>query len=180
MSTNTANQNQDTQLKISEGTISVTIGCHSISHSIMTTIAWTKLYGRPKLWELSCIFLHDIGHIGKDYLSNKKEKEGHWILGANIAKFLFGKKGYDMIAGHSPKHSKVNKSKLFMADKMAWSISPYPLLYWNALVEPKLKGNRTIIEHITKFKNKTIENVNSKNVKETHDLYLEMYEERKQ
>ena len=88
---------------MTEGTKSYLFGCHQFFiHPLIVVIAWIKLYKKfPKFWELVCIFLHDIGHIGKNYLTNYEEKRQHWILGARIAKRLFGWKGYHLICGHT-------------------------------------------------------------------------------
>ena len=44
------------------------------------------------------------------------EKIGHWKLGANLARSLFGQKGYDLCAGHT-KESGLPVSKLYIPDK---------------------------------------------------------------
>ena len=59
-----------------QGTVSALIGCHSIIHGLVVLTAWYKLYGSwPKLWQMVCIFLHDIGHIGLDYLDDYEQKK---------------------------------------------------------------------------------------------------------
>ena len=85
-----------------QGTVSVLFGCHSIVHSFLVLASWRILYGRfPKFWQIVCIFIHDIGHWGLDYLDNEDEKKKHWILGAKIAFYLYGKKGFFLCAGRS-------------------------------------------------------------------------------
>ena len=77
-----------------QGTISVLIGCHSIIHSILVVKAWKILYGSyPCWWEFVCILLHDIGHWGKDYLSDYEAKKRHWVLGAKVSRRLVGYRG---------------------------------------------------------------------------------------
>ena len=84
-----------------QGTISVLFGCHSIIHSFLVLIAWRKLYGSwPEFWQVVCIFLHDVGHIGLNYLDIFELKKKHWMLGAHIGNKLFGLKAYYFLAGH--------------------------------------------------------------------------------
>ena len=122
---------------MTEGTKSYLFGCHQFfMHPIIVTVAWIRLYKRPpRLWELVCIFLHDIGHIGKDYLSNYEEKKNHWWLGSAIAFKLFGWKGDNLVAGHTSQSS-YPRSKLFYADKYSRIISP---IWWLRLSD-KVEG----------------------------------------
>ena len=84
-----------------QGTVSVLVGCHSPIHPLIVLVTWIKLYKTfPSWWQIVCIFLHDIGHWGKNYLDNYEEKKQHSLLGARTAKLLFGQKGYDLIVGH--------------------------------------------------------------------------------
>lgn len=110
---------------MSEGTISYLIGCHNFFiHPLFVLIAWYREYGKlPAFWEIVCIFLHDVGHIGKQYLSDPAQKAEHWVLGARIAGLLFGQKGYRMVAGHS-KRSGYPQSKMFIPDKKSWLYAP--------------------------------------------------------
>ena len=124
--------------KLKEGTISILLGCHSIVHSFLVLVSWVKLYGKfPKPWQIVCIFLHDIGHLGLDYLSNFEEKKEHWRFGAEISRTLFGKKGYSFVAGHCD-YSNENRSALYKADKYSWYIAPKWWMYCNAYFEPLL------------------------------------------
>ena len=128
---------------MTQGTISVLVGCHSPVHSLLVLLAWRKLYKRwPRWWQVICIFLHDIGHIGKQYLDNWDEKKEHWKLGAKIAGCFFGDKGYDFTAGHCS--SSPVLSDLRRADKYSWLIAPYWWLWSNTVFEPKLmRRNKT-------------------------------------
>jgi len=124
---------------MTEGTKSYLFGCHQFfMHPLMVIIAWIKLFNSfPMFWELVCIFLHDIGHIGKNYLSDYEQKKKYWELGANIADKLFGKKGYYLIALHT-KQSGIGKnaqSTLLYADKYSWVIAPVWWLRLNDKVE---------------------------------------------
>ncbi len=86
--------------KMQQGTVSVLFGCHSPIHSVVVLVAWHKLYHRwPKFWQIVCIFIHDIGHWGTMYLDNPEEKERHSVLGAEVARNLFGDKGYEFCLG---------------------------------------------------------------------------------
>lgn len=121
-----------------QGTISVLFGCHSVIHSVVVLVAWLKLYHRlPSLWQIVCIFLHDIGHWGKQYLDDYEAKKKHSELGANIAGRLFGRKGYDFIVGHNP-YNGAGKSELHDPDKYSWVIAPTWWLMTNQIFEPKL------------------------------------------
>jgi hypothetical protein len=121
---------------MTEGTISYLIGCHNFFiHPILVIIAWYKEYKKfPEFWEVVCIFLHDIGHIGKDYLSDPQQKKEHWKLGAIIAGKLFGSKGFMFVAGHT-KGSGFPLSSLFMPDKKSWLHAPNWWLWSNHIFE---------------------------------------------
>ena len=60
-------------MKLSEGTKSYLIGSHQfLLHPIWVLLAWRLEYKSwPKWWEIICIFLHDIGICGRQYLSVK-------------------------------------------------------------------------------------------------------------
>ncbi len=124
-----------------QGTVSVLIGCHSPIHSWYTLKAWRVLYGSwPCWWEVCCIFLHDIGHWGKQYLDDPEQKAEHWKLGAKVALVLFGDKGYYLVAGHCRYSSEI-RSWLLKADKYSWLLAPYWWLWMNTVAEPKLMRN---------------------------------------
>lgn len=156
-----------------QGTVSVLFGCHSVVHSILVVLAWRKLYGKwPRLWQIVCIFLHDIGHWGLDYLDNPDEKKRHWIWGADIAEELFGIDAYFFTAGHCA-HSGYPKSKLYKADKYSYYIAPTWWLWWNSIVEPRLNNGVKIRVAIRKFKEQVKESIESGEYKESHAMYLE-------
>jgi len=101
-------------------------------------MAWRKVYGRfPRFWELVCIFLHVIGICGRQYLTTRGAKNGHWELGALLAYRIFGPKGYDFCAGHTPESGE-DRSPLFLADKFSWLVAPMWWLWSNYWLE-KLK-----------------------------------------
>lgn len=159
---------------ISQGTISILFGCHSIVHSILVLISWIKLYKKfPKFWQLICIFLHDIGHTRLNYLDDYEQKKKHWILGSNIAMKLFGKKGYDFVAGHDT-HSNVKRSLLYKPDKYSWYIAPKWWLYLTVIFEPKLLGNKDrIIDAVNDFKKRVVINIETNTYQSTHEIYIE-------
>lgn len=71
---------------MTQGTVSILFGCHSPIHSVLVLMSWKKLYRHwPRWWQIVCIFLHDIGHWGLDYLDDVNQKNKHWELGARIA-----------------------------------------------------------------------------------------------
>lgn len=165
-------------LRCKEGTVSVLFGCHSIIHSFVVLAAWIKLYNKfPKFWQLVCIFLHDIGHWGLDYLSDVEDKKKHWELGAKVAKKLFGQKGYDFCAGHCI-YSNLPKSALYKADKYSWYIAPYWWEWCNGVSEPLLRqGHTTIHDAIISFRANVKESIESGSYTSTHDFYLERVKE---
>lgn len=154
-----------------QGTISILLGCHSPIHSILVIRAWKELYGHwPKFWEFVCIFLHDIGHIGLNYLDDYDQKKVHWKLGARISKKLFGQKGFDLVAGHD-KNSGYPESRLRKPDKYSWCIAPYWFLYFNYLIEPKLiRTGKTKHQSIIAFRKVVKANFENGFIKSTHEL----------
>jgi hypothetical protein len=159
---------------MTQGTISWVFGCHSIGHTILVIRAWKKLYQNyPSFKECICIFLHDIGHIGKQYLDDDEQKKQHWQLGASLAEKLFGNWAWWFVAGHD-KNSDVQQSKLYKADKYSWYIAPVWWLYWNNVVEPKLKINcKSNMDAIRKFKAAVKQSIESGEYYSTHNLYLD-------
>lgn len=156
-----------------QGTISILFGCHGPIHSIFVLISWIKLYKSfPKFWQLVCIFLHDVGHFGKNYLDNVAEKNKHWIGGAKLAQKLFGIKGFLFIAGHCG-NSGYEKSKLYKADKYSWHIMPGIFHLVFQVFEPKLKMGYTRLGAIRAFKAEVEKSIESGEYRSTHDLYLE-------
>jgi len=152
---------------MTEGTRSVLIGCHSSIHSYYVFKAWRRLYGTyPKPWEIICILLHDIGHIGLQYLSDPKAKDNHWRLGARIASLLFGDKGYQLVAGHTEK-SGVPQSLLKRADKYSWLIAPEWWLWANFWIEG-FTGNPI------HWKEQVRKDIERGDWRDNHDAYLDM------
>ncbi len=163
------------RMKLSEGTISIVFGCHSLFHSFLVLISWIKLYQRfPKWKELVCIFIHDIGHIGKDYLSDYEQKKEHWKLGAKIALFLFGDKGFNLVAGHDAS-SGYERSKLYKADKYSFYIMPFWWPYIQCIFEPKLYEGQKMSIQINDFKKRVKESIESGEFSPTHNFYLDRY-----
>lgn len=163
---------------MTQGTVSVLFGCHSIIHSILVTISWKILFKRwPKLWELICIFLHDVGHIGLNYLDSHEEKKRHWRGGARIAYLLFGQKGYNLVAGHCST-STLPSNLLYYADKHSWSIAPYWWLWLNCIAEPKLRCGMSIRDAIQDFQSQVKRSVESGEYISTHNIYLNRQKER--
>jgi hypothetical protein len=155
---------------MSEGTISYLIGCHSfIIHPLCVLIAWYKEYRAwPKFWQLVCIFIHNIGHIGKEYLSDPRQKADHWKLGAKIAFKCFGPKGFYFVAGHS-KGSGFPRSKLFLPDKKSWLYAPSWWLWSNHWFE-NFNSSASIPHN---WKRLVAENVANGCPKGSHEMYLE-------
>jgi len=110
-------------------------------------LAWRLEYESwPKWWEVICIFLHDCGICGRQYLSDDTAKNGHWELGADLATKIVWKlsginrnyaKGvyvFELCAGHT-QESGFPESKLARADKRSWLVAPMIWLWWNYWVE---------------------------------------------
>ena len=159
-----------------QGTVSVLIGCHSPMHSLIVLVAWVKLYhGWPKPWQIVCIFLHNIGHWGKDYLDDYEQKKRHGELGATIAKRLFGQRGYDFIAGHNP-YNGAARSLLYNPDKYSWVIAPVWWMITNTWFEPKLKRKgSTRRESAIMFKEAMRDNWETGLKELGHEIYLRQW-----
>jgi len=123
---------------ISEGTKSILFGAHSPIHSILVTIAWYKVYGNWPTWkELICIFLHDIGYIGTNYITDKSNA-GHAELGTRLVHRWFGAYYGHLILGHSSSARLkfgIPVSKLELPDDYSWVIAPMWWLHWNNWLE---------------------------------------------
>lgn len=157
-----------------QGTKSVLFGCHSIIHSFLVIRSWKILYGKLEWWEFICILLHDIGHWGKDYLTDYEAKKEHWKLGAEIADRLFGATAYWLCAGHCEYSLYLIKSSpLYKADKYSWYIAPTWWLYSNCIAEPELRCGMTIKNQVKWFKSQVKESIESGEYKSTHEMYRE-------
>jgi hypothetical protein len=159
-----------------EGTISVLWGCHSPIHSFLVLCAWIRLYKRlPRPWQIVCIFIHDIGHWQKDYLTDVEQKYDHWILGAYLAFCMFGKKGYAFVAGHYS-YSGYPLSLLYKADKYSWTIAPIWWLWLNYQIEPKLKlwsRRGSTLDKCHQFRQAVRNSIESDKWIETHSIYTQ-------
>lgn len=161
---------------MTQGTISILFGCHSLIHSYYVIKAWKILYKTyPESWQMICIFLHDIGHYGLNYLDDYEQKKIHWKLGSRIAKRFFGLKGYNFVAGHCS-HSQAPQSKLYKADKYSWYICSKYWQFCNTIIEPKLKGKMGRWEAVYYFRDQVKQSIESNEYKSTHKIYLERTE----
>ena len=172
---------------MTEGTKSYLIGCHQfLLHPLFVFMAWRLEYKSwPKWWEIVCIFLHDVGICGRQYLSDDKAKQGHWFKGAYIVGSIFGYGKYNrdhtqlvftdkpvlkretfiLCAGHCPKESGYMESKLSRADKRSWLVAPMWWLWWNYWVEK-------FITEPHEWKRLVAKNLKNKNPIGSHELYL--------
>jgi len=154
---------------MTEGTKSYLFGCHNfLIHPLCVLFAWKKHYRQwPMFWQIVCIFLHDIGICGMNYLS--VDKKGHWRKGAKIALKLFGRKGYLFCKGHTSENG--FKSKLWIADKKSWLIAPRFWLWCNYYIE----GFKVITPPLwISLVKKELEKENPKGA---HELYLSAKEQ---
>jgi len=165
---------------ITQGTISVLLGCHSLMHSVLVTVAWCRLYRRPPLlWQFVCIILHDIGHWGKQYLDDYEAKKEHAVLGAKIANRLFGRKGYDLIAGHNCYNGQP-RSDLYMPDKLSWTIAPLWWLILTNIFEPKLvRSGLSLRQSAVVWKEAMRENCRTGANIQGHDIYMAQCKEKR-
>jgi hypothetical protein len=162
---------------LKQGTVSIICGVHSPIHSTLVLISWRILNQRcPRFWELVCIYLHDVGHLGKNYLDSPEEKSKHWELGAQIAGKLFGEKGFLMCAGHCAE-SGYPVSLLMKPDKYSWYIAPRFWLFTNTVVEPKVAMGYSKWESVKRFKASVKNSIESGEYKSSHAMYLERCEE---
>jgi hypothetical protein len=162
-----------------QGTKSVLIGCHSVVHPMVVIAAWHKLYGRwPAWWQVVCIFIHDIGIAGRDYLNKPEQKVGHWKRGAKYAWILFGKKGYNLVAGHTSE-SGYPQSELYKPDKVSHMIAPR---WWQLVVakwlEPEIHASEyaqglTPGECVDLWRARVKVNIESGRFVDNHKLYIE-------
>jgi hypothetical protein len=157
-----------------QGTVSVLFGCHSVFHSALVLLSWKRLYGQwPAAWQTVCIFLHDVGHVGLDYLDDYQQKKDHWMGGAFIAEQLFGEKGFSFLAGHCS-HSGYALSALYRPDKYSWYIAPTWWLWLNCIFEPKLWVNcESRMDGVRKFQRMVNESIESGVYRSTHEMYLD-------
>ena len=154
---------------MTEGTKSYLFGCHQFFvHPLLVLIAWIVEYRKfPRFWEFVCIFIHDIGHYGTNYLTNDEEKRTHWIKGARLAKLLFGWKGYHLVCGHTTKSGCV-RSKLFIPDKKSWLYSPD----WWLNLNYKIEDFKTEISGAKKWKKAVAEEAKKGFPIGCHEIYI--------
>jgi hypothetical protein len=167
---------------MTEGTKSYLIGCHQfLLHPFWILMAWRLEYRSwPKWWEIICIFLHDIGICGRQYLSDDEAKIGHYELGAKLAGhlvyYLNRKDKYTpglavmTVLGHCPEESGWPESKLSRADKRSWLLAPMWWLWWNHWIEWSGKGIGTTPP--PKWKALVKENLERKRPMGNHELYI--------
>jgi len=160
-----------------QGTTSVLLGCHSLFHSAVVVVAWKKWHKQwPRLWEFICILVHDLGHWGKQYLDNYEEKKEHSLLGAQIARKLFGEKGYLLVAGHN-EYMGLPRSTLYYPDKYSWVIAPLWWMVTNTIFEPKLKRRGyTRRQSALMFKEAVTKNMETDFLEKGHEIYLRQWE----
>jgi len=167
---------------LKEGTRSYLIGSHQfLLHPLWVLFAWRLEYkGWPKWWEIICIFLHDVGVCGRQYLSDDGAKKGHWMLGAWWSYLIVWKLSRNpylgqvaawTCAGHCPgesslPHLPVHESKLFRADKRSWLIAPMWWLWSNYWIEDfSITTPRT-------WRRLVEENLREPKMKSSHALFL--------
>lgn len=156
---------------MTEGTRSVLFGSHNpLMHGYCVLKAWRHLYKcNPEPWELVCILVHDLGHIGLNYLSDPLQKNAHWVMGAVIARWLCGEKGFKLCAGHTNKSGYL-LSALKLADKYSWVVAPLWWLHSNDRVEGLDRLRGTKVETFIKAMKEQCDN---NDWRDCHDWLLE-------
>ncbi len=177
---------------MTEGTKSYLIGCHQfLLHGTWVLLAWRLEYKSwPKWWELICIFLHDIGICGRQYLNDDEAKKGYWYRGAELACRIVGtmkkerlfriadKDGWkkplwlraiEICAGHCPEESGFPESRLSRADKRSRLVAPMWWTWWEYWVE--FSGIRKP-DHVRQWRKSVAENLKRKRPLGNHELYL--------
>ncbi len=174
---------------MTEGTKSYLIGCHQfLLHPLWVLLAWRLEYKSwPKWWELICIFLHDFGICGRQYLSDDTAKIGHWRKGVGLTWNVLNRidrllpirkrdfnttalKGFQLCAGHCPEESGFPESKLSRADKRSWLVAPMWWLWCNYWAEWQGKGIAVTPPPI--WKKLVAENLRRKKPIGSHELYM--------
>lgn len=170
---------------MTEGTKSYLIGCHQFFfHPLWVLLAWRLEYKSwPKWWEIICIFLHDIGICGRQYLSDDKAKIEHYSLGAKLSSEIvfrlshgYSEKRYlsmlaaGMCLGHCPEESLFIESKLSRADKRSWLVAPMWWLWCNYWIEWHNKGISVTPPPI--WKKLVAKNLKREKPIGSHELYM--------
>lgn len=163
---------------MTEGTISYLFGCHQFFfYPLWVLFAWRLEYKSwPKLWQIICIFLHDVGICGRQYISDDEAKLGHWMLGGFLAHELFLKLGLPRIAetswlfigGHAPNESGMPKSKMFIPDKRSYLVEPMWMKWVNYYVEDF--GISNLVDWTERVK----ENLKREHPLGSHEMYLNL------
>lgn len=128
------------------GTKGWLIGIHQfVIHPTTVFLSWCELYGLPNIKEMFCIFIHDIGYIGKDNVDGDEGKM-HPELGAKIAGNLFGEEYKYLCAGHSREYAKlkgIKPSKLCWADKYCMKYDGGAFRVWRGTITGELAEYHT-------------------------------------
>lgn len=175
--------------EMTEGTKSYLFGCHQFFfHPLWVLLAWRKHFGRwPAWWQVICIFLHDIGICGRNYLSGSKD--GHWRLGAKwSAKIVWWltpqrekeglaesswRRAFLLCAGHTTESRYFPKSDLFWADKKSWLVAPLWWLWWNFWIEGF--GTKYGVTAPQEWRQMVRANLATVEPKGSHQLFVENY-----
>lgn len=118
------------------GSKSLLFGVHQfVLHSVAVLVAWVRLYGWPRWWELIAILVHDIGYWDCETMDGPDGAE-HPRKGAEIAGivvYLFSgdtvlpHMAYELCVGHSRTYARNHRtgiSKLCKADKLGSTVLP--------------------------------------------------------
>ena len=138
------------------GTKSLLFGAHQfILHPLFVLVAWWKLYGRPKWWELLAIVVHDWGYWGCPNMDGREGKE-HPRRGAELAARIvlrlvpdpdleLSTKVLRLCCGHSRSYAKkirATPSRLCWADKLGVVLEPWWLYLPRVILSGELNEYR--------------------------------------
>jgi hypothetical protein len=128
------------------GTKSLLFGVHQFFwHPLTVYRAWKRLYGRPNLRELICIFVHDWGYWRAGDMGGSIGRL-HPELGARIIGCLFDDAHRDLVLLHSRRYAKgrgLEPSKLCWADKLSIMYDPD----WFYLLRARASGELDEYRH---------------------------------
>jgi hypothetical protein len=131
------------------GTKSLLFGVHQvILHPLFVLIAWWHLYGRPSWRELVCIVIHDWGYWGKPNMDGAAG-EKHPVLGARLARRLFGVEYGNLTLLHSRHYARIvheDPSRLCWADKLSHLYYPTWLYLFLARTRGEIREYRQMAQ----------------------------------
>jgi len=122
------------------GTKSLLFGAHAFFlHPLFVAWGWKRLWTvpwNPRLW--ICFLVHDVGYFGRESMDGEGSEQ-HVVAGAKIAGLVCGSRYASECYRHSRewcRHAGQSVSRLCLADKMAFVLTPW----WIYLPMARLTG----------------------------------------